>query len=103
MTGMGKKSSGPHTVQSMETVVSRLNEITAQIHASAILADIEPKVMELEVPLEVSLQDGMTFLQDWADSLRNAVRDEKLRLSRLPGAKKPVSDSNPKSAKPSRK
>lgn len=100
IAGMGKKSSGPHTVESMKHVVARLREIASQIEVVADGAAMQPAIGELEVPLEVSLIDGSQFLQDWADSLRDAVRAEKLRLARIHDPKKPVSVSKPAPHKP---
>jgi hypothetical protein len=104
--GMGKKSSGPHTIASMEQVVAQLGDISGQIKAISMDAKLPPAIDQLDVPLEASLIDGLKFMQQWANSLRDAVAQAKLHQSRngtVSASAAPVSDSPQEGHRPRRK
>lgn len=92
---MAKPSKGRHTVASLDQVLERLKEITAQVQVSKTLMEMSPTIPELDVLYEVSLIDGMRFVQQWADALRDAARDARLAATRNGSVSdsKPVSDS----------
>lgn len=84
-SAMPKESTGDHTPGTIEQVLIRLREITAQIEAAKTLMEMQPSITHIEVARERSLKDGLTFLTTWAESLRDSVHDSKMKAHRNNG------------------
>src|SRR5690348_9017489 len=82
---MPKLSSGRHTLASLESAVEKIKQIASQIEHAAVALKQVKDVEHVTIPKETSLVDGVTFLQMWADSARDAVFKEKIRFDKKRG------------------
>lgn len=70
----------PQTAASISEVIRRLQVIVGQLEAQRVLMESPPAVETINSPWTTSLVDGMYFLQNWSDGVRDAVNEEKLKL-----------------------
>lgn len=101
---MAKESTGVHTPDSIEHVASRLDEIVAQVRASAVLLGAVG-ITSVEVRYERSLTDGLAFLENWANALKSTAHDQVMqsKKQRVSAANGTVSDSGHEPRKTKRK
>ena len=70
----------PHTAESIAHVIRQIQGILGQLEAQKVLMESAPAVEKIDAPWTASLRDGLWFLQNWTDGVRDAVSDAKFDL-----------------------
>lgn len=69
-----------HTAAFLREVAENVKKIADQLEHAAVVMETMKQLGELNFPYETYLTDGEAFLQQWADAVRDTVKNERRKF-----------------------